>query len=74
MPFVVIQVLMVAIVIAFPKIVTSNVSQAPGAIKGSGFEELQRQIGGAPSKGGAQKAPQKTEDEASEIEKALKGE
>jgi len=73
-PFVVIQVIMVAIVIAFPKIVTGNVSQAPGAIKGSGFEELQRQITGAPSKGGAQKAPQKTEDEATDIERALKGE
>ena len=44
MPFVVIQVLMVAIVIAFPGIVTGNVSEAAGAIKGSGADELRRQL------------------------------
>src|SRR5512140_762920 len=43
-PFVVIQVIMVAVVIAFPGVVTGNISQAVGAIKGSGAEELRRQI------------------------------
>ena len=46
-PFVIIQVLMVATIIAFPRIVTGNISEAAGAIKGSGAEELQRQLGGA---------------------------
>src|SRR6476469_1700636 len=45
-PFVIIQVLMVATIIAFPGIVTGNVSAAAGAIKGSGADELQRQLGG----------------------------
>jgi tripartite ATP-independent transporter DctM subunit len=77
-PFVVIQVLMVATIIAFPGIVTSNVSAAPGAIKGSAFEELQRQIGGGASAPGAPKggqaAPQKSDDSADDIERALRGE
>jgi tripartite ATP-independent transporter DctM subunit len=45
-PFVAIQLLMVAIVIAFPRIVTGNISEAAGAIKGSGADELRRQIEG----------------------------
>ena len=43
-PFVCIQVVMVAIVIAFPGIVTSHVSKAAGAISGSGADELRRQL------------------------------
>jgi hypothetical protein len=43
-PFVVIQVIMVAVVIIFPGIVTSHVSQAAGAIRGSGADELRRQL------------------------------
>ena len=43
-PFVCIQVLMVAIVIAFPGIVTSHVSKAAGAISGSGADEIRRQL------------------------------
>ena len=59
-PFVIIQVLMVATLIAFPQIVTGNVSAASGAIKGSGADELRRQLGGepeAPKKGGGAGAP-----------------
>ena len=55
-PFVVIQVLMVAIVIAFPRIVTGNISEAAGAIKGSGADELRRQIEG-PQRGPAPSLP-----------------
>ncbi len=43
-PFVIIQVLMVAIVIAFPGIVTSNISKVQGGISGSGAEEVRRQL------------------------------
>jgi len=43
-PFVCIQVLMVAIVIAFPGIVTSHVSKAAGAISGTGADEIRRQL------------------------------
>jgi len=78
-PFVAIQVLMVATLIFFPQVVTGNVSHAPGAIKGSGADELRRQLeGGAPAppaapKAGAKKeeAP-KTEDSGSELERLLK--
>jgi len=79
-PFVLIQLLMVAIVIAFPRIVTGNVSEAAGAIKGSGAEELRRQIEGpqkAPSgvaPGGDKAAPPgKAEDAGAELERLLKG-
>jgi tripartite ATP-independent transporter DctM subunit len=74
-PFVVIQILMVSVVIAFPRIVTGNISEAAGAIKGSGAEELRRQIEGAPKGGpekGAQPAP-KSEDAGAELERLLKG-
>src|SRR6266481_1719003 len=43
-PFVCIQILMVAIVIAFPGIVTSHVSKASGAISGTGADEIRRQL------------------------------
>ena len=42
-PFVAIQVIMVAVIIAFPGIVTSNVSPAAG-VSGSGADELRRQL------------------------------
>jgi tripartite ATP-independent transporter DctM subunit len=72
-PFVVIQVMMVCAVIAFPRLVTGNISQAAGAIKGSGAEELRRQLepgaAPAPKKG---EAPKPAEDAGSELEKLLK--
>jgi tripartite ATP-independent transporter DctM subunit len=77
-PFVAIQVLMVAIVIAFPRIVTGNISEAAGAIKGSGAEELRRQIEGpfksSPPAGGEKpKEAPKSEDAGAELERLLKG-
>jgi tripartite ATP-independent transporter DctM subunit len=76
-PFVAIQVLMVAIVIAFPRIVTGNVSEAAGAIKGSGAEELRRQIEGPfkapPAAGEKAKEAPKAEDAGAELERLLKG-
>jgi len=76
-PFVAIQVLMVAIVIAFPRIVTGNVSEAAGAIKGSGAEELRRQIEGPfkapPAPGEKAKEAPKAEDAGAELERLLKG-
>jgi hypothetical protein len=77
-PFVGIQVIMVAIIIAFPVVVTGNISQAAGAIKGSGADELQRQLGVQPrAKVPAGKAPpagepQKPDDAGSELERLLK--
>jgi len=73
-PFVVIQVLMVAAIIAFPGIVTSNVVHAPGEIKGTGADELRRQLEGAPAAPKAppsQEAP-KSDDASSELERQLK--
>jgi tripartite ATP-independent transporter DctM subunit len=76
-PFVVIQVLMVATVIAFPKLVSGNITEAV-TVKGTGEEELRRQLG-LPAPGAAEsgQAPaqgeQKSDDTASEIEKALRG-
>jgi tripartite ATP-independent transporter DctM subunit len=78
-PFVAIQVLMIAIVIAFPRIVTGNISAAAGAIKGSGAEELRRQIeGGSKAPAAAPgiekgKAAPKPEDAGAELERLLKG-
>jgi hypothetical protein len=43
-PFVIIQVIMVAIVIAFPGIVTNNVSKVKDGISGTGADELRRQL------------------------------
>jgi hypothetical protein len=76
-PFVVIQVLMVATIIAFPNMVTSNVTEA-ATVKGTGEEELRRQLGDpAPGASGSGQAPApqaepKSDDTASEIEKALR--
>ena len=72
-PFVCIQLVMVAIVIAFPGIVTSHVSKAAGAISGSGAEELRRQLG-APASPGAGAAPgdASRDDPAAQIDRMLK--
>ena len=43
-PFVCIQIIMVAVVIAFPGIVTSNISKVKGGISGSGADEIRRQL------------------------------
>jgi len=79
-PFVAIQVLMVACIIAFPGFVTGNISQAVDTIKGSGADELRRQIeterappGAAPSTDGKAKGGAlKPEDAGSELERLLK--
>jgi TRAP-type mannitol/chloroaromatic compound transport system permease large subunit len=77
-PFVVIQVLMVAVVLAFPRIVTGNVSKAAGAISGSGADEIRRQLenpdnSSPPSgSGGASNSGEGKDDAKSEIEKMLK--
>jgi hypothetical protein len=75
-PFVCMQVLMIAIVIFFPGIVTDHVSKAPGAIGGSGSDEIRRQLEApaapqAPAEGEAPK-PQKDDDPASAIDRMLK--
>jgi tripartite ATP-independent transporter DctM subunit len=70
-PFVTIQVIMIAIIIGFPGIVTNNISKAAGAISGSGADELRRQIeaprGPAPTKG-----KEGGDDAGSELERLLK--
>jgi len=76
-PFVLIQVMMVATVIAFPGIVTSHVSKAAGAISGSGAEELRRQLEipaapAAPGKGSEPGGTVKPDDTSSEIERMLR--
>jgi len=68
-PFVAIQVLMVAIVIAFPRIVTGNISEVAGAIKGSGADELRRQIEG-PVKAPPPAAPTTLDDRAKQAPSA----
>ena len=79
-----IQVLMVAIVIAFPRIVTGNMSEVAGAIKGSGADELRRQIEGACSRRRRPAAPTKhlttgrskrpaPRDAGAELERLLQG-
>ncbi len=77
-PFVVIQVLMVATVITFPGLVTGNVTAA-ATVKGTGEEELRRQLGlpapGAESAPPSQAPAQgeaRPDDPASEIERALR--
>ena len=73
-PFVIIQVMMVAVVIAFPRIVTSNVSAAAGAISGSGADEIRRQLD-APvpqdDSSGPSDSGESKDDAKSEIEKML---
>jgi tripartite ATP-independent transporter DctM subunit len=80
-PFVVIQVMMIIAVIAFPGMVTGNVSKAAGMIKGSGADELQRQLGGstAPApeppvagKGKAAEPEKPSEDTGGDLEKLLR--
>jgi tripartite ATP-independent transporter DctM subunit len=81
-PFVVIQVLMVAVIIIFPGIVTSHVSQAAGAIRGSGADELRRQLDlpaapEAPAAGSSPGDPSKSsgenkDDAGAAIERMLK--
>ena len=80
-PFVCIQVLMVAIVIAFPGIVTSHVSKASGEISGSGADEIRRQLqapatpdSALPDSGDADAPKQEgeTEDPAAAIDRMLK--
>ena len=80
-PFVIIQVLMVAIVIAFPGIVTSNVSKVKGGISGSSAEEVRRQLDlsvepvEAPESEAAKAATSATkeeEDPAAAIERMMK--
>jgi TRAP-type mannitol/chloroaromatic compound transport system permease large subunit len=72
-PFVVIQVMMVAVVIAFPGFVTSHVTKATSDVKGTGLEELQRQIGGpAESAPGEAKPEEGKGDAGSELERLLK--
>ncbi len=44
-PFVAIQIIMVSLVIAFPRLVTGNVTQTQGVPSGSVIEELNKQIG-----------------------------
>jgi hypothetical protein len=73
-----IQVLMIAAVIVFPGMVTGNVSKAAGAIRGSGADELRRQLDtpDAPApdaKGREAPPPTKGDDVGSELERALKG-
>jgi hypothetical protein len=69
-PFVVIQVMMVAVVNAFPGFVTSHVTAA-ATVKGTGAEELQRQL---QQNDPTSPAPpdQRSDDATSEIERALK--
>ncbi len=77
-PFVCIQVLMVAIVIMFPGIVTSHVSKAAGAISGTGADEIRRQLemptapeAPASGSGDASKSGDGKDDARSEIERML---
>src|SRR4051812_10720745 len=76
-PFVCIQIIMIAVVITFPGIVTGNISKAAGAIEGSSDVELRRQLdlpatpGAAPEGTDASKQ-QKSDDANSEIERMLK--
>jgi tripartite ATP-independent transporter DctM subunit len=72
-PFVVIQILMVATVITFPSIVTGNITEA-ATVKGTGEDELRRQLG-LPVPGAAEKpaqSEQKADDSAAEIERMLR--
>ena len=78
-PFVIIQVIMVSIVIAFPGIVTSHVSKAVGSFSGSATDEINRQLanpGGTPAAPpaapGQSPGNPKGEDASSEIERMLR--
>jgi len=76
---VIIQVIMVSIVIAFPGIVTSHVSKAVGSFSGSATDEINRQLanpGGTPAAQppapGQSPSNPKGEDASSEIERMLR--
>ncbi len=80
-PFVCIQIIMVAIVIAFPGIVTNNISKVKGGISGSGADEIRRQLDlpvapDLPVQSGEPKSDtskaQQDEDPAAAIERMLK--
>ena len=76
-PFVIIQILMVSLVIAFPGIVTGNISKVKGGISGSGADEIRRQLDVpvAPTESEAPKpdaGKDKEEDPAAAIERMLK--
>jgi tripartite ATP-independent transporter DctM subunit len=71
-PFVIIQVMMVAVVIAFPGFVTSHVTKATSDVKGTGLEELQRQIGGPQETPSGETKPEEGKDDAgAELERLL---
>ena len=76
-PFVIIQILMVSLVIAFPGIVTGNISKVKGGISGSGADEIRRQLDTpvAPTESETPKpdaGKDKEEDPAAAIERMLK--
>jgi tripartite ATP-independent transporter DctM subunit len=71
-PFVIIQVMMVAVVIAFPGFVTSHVTKAASDVKGTGLEELQRQIGGQGQAAPGEAKPEGKDDAGAELERLLK--
>ena len=73
-PFVVIQILMVATVVAFPGFVTSHVSKPEGVPAGSVVDELNRQLG-TPHQERADEtpgAPADSKDPAAEIDRMLR--
>jgi tripartite ATP-independent transporter DctM subunit len=74
-PFVVIQVLMVAVVLVFPGVVTSNVTKTTGDFKGSAADEIRRQLEaptqGESSEGAKPDEGAKSGDAKSEMEKIL---
>ena len=72
-PFVLIQILMVAVVLLFPGVVTSNVTKTTGDFKGSAADEIRRQLE-APAQdesGETSKPDESKGDPKSEIEKML---
>ncbi|MCC7039860.1 MAG: TRAP transporter large permease subunit [Burkholderiales bacterium] len=77
-PFVMIQIFMVAVVITFPQLVTGNITHTE-TVKGSGLDELRRQIEapGSPAKPAIPGQPgpsgKPVEDPSAEIERLLKG-
>ncbi len=72
-PFVCIQIIMIAVVIAFPGIVTGNISKAAGAIEGSSDVELRRQLDApAPTDSNDTTGQQKSDDANAELERMLK--
>ena len=70
-PFVCMQILMVALIIAFPGFVTSHVTKA-ATVEGTGLEELQRQIGGPREPAPGDARPDGKDDAGAELERLLK--